>query len=77
LAGEPLRIHSASVGAAAGVRPLATAPGEVLRLEGDHLLVACGSGVLGITQLQRAGKRMVSAREFANAVPLSGLRFGA
>jgi methionyl-tRNA formyltransferase len=77
LAGEPLRIHSASVGAAAGVRPLATAPGEVLRLEGDHLLVACGSGVLGITQLQRAGKRMVSAREFANAVALPGLRFGA
>jgi methionyl-tRNA formyltransferase len=33
--------------------------------------------VLAIGKLQRAGKRPVSAREFANAVPLAGLRLGA
>ena len=38
--------------------------------------VACGTGVLALRELQRAGKRPVSARDFANAVNLAGLRFG-
>jgi hypothetical protein len=34
-------------------------------------------GVLAVRELQRAGKRPVSARDFANAVRLDGMRFGA
>jgi methionyl-tRNA formyltransferase len=43
------------------------APGTVLGLEGDWLAVACGSGVVGVGELQRAGRRRVPARDFANA----------
>ena len=46
-------------------------------LADDGLRVACGTGVLALRELQRAGKRPVSARDFANAVNLAGLRFGA
>jgi methionyl-tRNA formyltransferase len=47
------------------------APGAVLGLEDDMLVVACGRGRLGILELQRAGRRSMTAREFAN-----GLRAG-
>jgi methionyl-tRNA formyltransferase len=60
--------------------PVATAPaaepGTVLGLVGDALSVACGEGTVEITELQRAGRRAVSARDFLNAernVPGSGL----
>jgi methionyl-tRNA formyltransferase len=49
-------------------------PGAILGLEGDWLKVACGRGVVGISELQRAGKRRVAARDFVNAA--SGRRFG-
>ena len=41
----------------------------------DGLHVACGEGVLAVREVQRAGRRPVSARDFANAVQLAGLRF--
>jgi methionyl-tRNA formyltransferase len=44
------------------------APGTVLGLQGDALQVACGTGVLELLQLQRAGRKAVAAREFFNAV---------
>ena len=53
------------------------APGTLLGIADDGLRVACGEGVLAVRELQRAGKRPVSARDFANAVRLAGLRFGA
>jgi methionyl-tRNA formyltransferase len=71
-AGEPLRILRANlVDAVAG-----SAPGTLLGLGEDGLHVACGEGVLAVREVQRAGKRPVSARDFANAVRLDGLRFG-
>jgi methionyl-tRNA formyltransferase len=74
LAGEPLRLWRARV-----TDPDAQAgePGTLLGLVEDGLRVACGAGVLAVSELQRAGKRPVSARDFANAVRLTGLRFGA
>ena len=45
----------------------------MLGLRGDALQVACGQGVLAIGRLQRAGRRPVGAREFANGVALDGL----
>lgn len=73
LAGESLRLLRAVV-ADAGAP--AAEPGTVLGLADDGLRVACGTGVLAVRELQRAGKRPVSARDFANAMRLAGLRFG-
>jgi methionyl-tRNA formyltransferase len=53
------------------------APGTLLGLAEDGVHVACGDGVLAVSELQRAGRRPVSARDFANAVRLDGTRFGA
>lgn len=73
-AGESLRLWRARV-----ADPVARAgePGTLLGIAEDGLRVACGEGVLAVSELQRAGKRPVSARDFANAVRLNGLRFGA
>ena len=72
LAGETLRVLSALVSEA---RATEGAPGTVLGLAADGLRVACGAGVLALRELQRAGKRPVSARDFANAVRIAGMRF--
>jgi methionyl-tRNA formyltransferase len=71
-AGELLRIHDAY--AAAG--PADAAPGRWLGLEGDALRVACGTGELRVTQLQRAGRNIVAARAFMNSVGQAAERFG-
>jgi methionyl-tRNA formyltransferase len=72
LAGEGLRLLRSRV---ADAHSRDAAPGTVLGLADDGLRVACGEGVLAVNELQRAGKRPVSARDFANAVRLAGLRF--
>jgi methionyl-tRNA formyltransferase len=48
------------------------APGTILGLHDDLLLVACGKDFLGIAELQRAGRRSMSAREFANGLRATG-----
>jgi methionyl-tRNA formyltransferase len=73
LAGETLRVLKARVAASNGAE---AEPGTLLGLAEDGLRVACGEGVLAVGELQRAGKRPVSARDFANAVRLTGLRLG-
>ena len=73
LAGESLRLLRAEV---ADARAREAQPGTVLGLVDDGLRVACGTGVLAVSELQRAGKRPVSARDFANATRLAGMRFG-
>ena len=72
-AGESLRILRASVAESTGRQ---APPGTSLGLAEDGLLVACGEGVLCVRELQRPGKRPVSARDFANAVRLDGIRLG-
>jgi len=72
-AGESLRVLRARIAEPAGAHD---APGTLLGIAEDGLRVACGEGVLAVRELQRAGKRPVSARDFANAVRLAGLRFG-
>ena len=39
-------------------------PGEIVRVDGDSLTVACGEGALLLTELQRAGGRRMSAADF-------------
>jgi methionyl-tRNA formyltransferase len=51
-------------------------PGNILGLEGEQLLVQCGQGRLALIKLQLAGRRIVTAREFAGAQSVAGSRFG-
>jgi methionyl-tRNA formyltransferase len=85
MAGAPLRIWQAEALAAPAEAPVAGAvhraalpppPGTVLGLEDGRLLVACGAGVLAIGQLQSAGRRVVSAADFAHAHAIDALKFG-
>ena len=46
------------------------APGEVLA-GGDELIVACGSGALALTRLQRAGKGPQAAGDFLRGFPVA------
>ena len=73
LGNETLRILRARVAEPEGVH---AEPGTLLGIADDGLRVACGEGVLAIGELQRAGKRPITARDFANAVRIAGLRFG-
>ena len=69
LAGEPIKIWRARAVPGEG------APGTVIRA-GDELIVACGSGALLIHELQRAGGRRLTARDFLRGWPLPvGTRF--
>ena len=43
------------------------APGTVLD---DHLTIACGDGAVRLTEVQRAGKKTMTADEFLRGVPL-------
>jgi methionyl-tRNA formyltransferase len=69
LGDEQVRVHRAralpDAPSPAGASP---APGALLGLEDGMLVVACGHGRLGILELQRAGRRSVTAREFANGL---------
>lgn len=49
-------------------------PGTVLRCDHAGLRVACGEGQVQITELQRSGGRRMSAQDFCNARPLTGLQ---
>jgi len=52
-------------------------PGEILRFDADGIDVACGRGMLKITELQKAGGKRLSAGEFLRGSALaSGERFG-
>ena len=74
---EPLAaaVAAAAVDGAAG----APAPGTILSATSAGIEVATGAGVLRLTRVQPAGRRIVAAHEFANAAggTLIGARFGA
>ncbi|HEX4025559.1 MAG TPA: methionyl-tRNA formyltransferase [Steroidobacteraceae bacterium] len=55
----------------------AAAPGTVLAVKEDQLHVGCGRGVLAVTKLQLAGRRVLGAREFAGGAAPLGERLGA
>jgi methionyl-tRNA formyltransferase len=70
--GESLRV----LGARAEDVDGEAVPGTVIGVRDDAIVVACGRGALHITQLQRAGRRVVSARDFANSCAIAGQRLG-
>jgi len=52
-------------------------PGDILRFGADGIDVACGTGMLTITELQKAGGKRLSAAEFLRGSALApGARFG-
>jgi methionyl-tRNA formyltransferase len=79
--GEQVRIHRAqplelrtleeSAARLLTERALTATPGSILGLHHELLVVRCGSGLLGVAELQRAGRRSVSAREFANSLAVA------
>jgi methionyl-tRNA formyltransferase len=74
--GQQLRIWQAEALAASGSCAEPVPSGTVIGLDGGRLLVACGEGRLAIERLQCAGRRVVSAADFAHGRALAGLRFG-
>jgi methionyl-tRNA formyltransferase len=80
--GRQLRIWEANPSveaaatAAAGADPRVGQPGDIMGVEPDQLLVQCGQGRLSLRKLQLAGRRIVTAREFASGQALAGSRFG-
>ena len=52
-------------------------PGQVLVVEEAGITVACGEGVLRLTELQRPGGKRLSARQFLQGTPIDvGSMFG-
>ncbi|STQ89072.1 methionyl-tRNA formyltransferase [Iodobacter fluviatilis] len=71
LTGQALKIWQATV------CPQSGAPGTVLAADKDGLLVACGSGSLRITELQKAGSKRVTAAAFLSGNSIeAGLKLG-
>jgi methionyl-tRNA formyltransferase len=73
LDGEQLRVFAASLGPASQT---GAAPGEVVEMRDDGIWVQCGRGLLALQQLQRPGRRTVSAAEFIRGTQLTGQRLG-
>jgi len=59
-------LHSAVVSA----DDTPASPGTIVRATGDQLHVACGSGVLALTQVKPEGRRPMPARAFLNGAGL-------
>ena len=82
LGGEQLRIYAAeaemprsgSQSSRTGGDPLD--PGTIIDIQGDSMLVSCGTGVLSVTEVQLAGRRPVGVRDFSNSRALAGRRLG-
>jgi methionyl-tRNA formyltransferase len=69
LAGAPVKIWRAAVEAGSGV------PGEVIAADRNGLVVACGSGMLRLLEVQAAGGKRVEAAAFVAGRALAALSF--
>jgi methionyl-tRNA formyltransferase len=68
LGDEVIKLWRASVDNTASPHP---APGTVLSADAQGVRVACGEGVLCVTELQRAGGKRLSAADFLHGFPLT------
>ena len=72
---ESLKLWRAQTGP--GPAPGGVAPGTILAVDDLNVAVACGEGVLGLTQLQRAGGKRLAVADFRRGFSLSpGMVFG-
>jgi methionyl-tRNA formyltransferase len=51
-------------------------PGAIVAVLDDFVLVQCGQGRLRVLEVQRPGRRRVSARDYAHGMSLPGRRLG-
>jgi methionyl-tRNA formyltransferase len=76
LRGEPVKLVRVEVLQEPAAEPSAAVPGTILGIFGGRdgrLAVACGEGtVLGISELQRPGRKPLRASDFANGERLRG-----
>lgn len=74
--GEQLRVFEARAEEGDG-SPIADDVGTITSVRDDAIVVQCGVGQLALRQLQRPGRRVVSAADFARSLPqLTGRRLG-
>jgi methionyl-tRNA formyltransferase len=64
LAGEPVKAWRGTTEAGSG------RPGQVLAADSSGIVVACGEGVLRLTELQKPGSRRVGVADFLNGSSL-------
>ena len=73
LSGERIRINQATAGTQRFEGLSEKLPGEIIAVEKDTILVACGAdkqrGVLAITQMQLPGKKPLTIKEILNGKP--------
>lgn len=74
--GEQLRVLKAKAEMGDSPSVGGQPPGTILSVSESAVLVQCGMGRLALQEVQRPGKRPVSARDFANTAPLVGRRLG-
>ncbi|MDP1902543.1 MAG: methionyl-tRNA formyltransferase [Rubrivivax sp.] len=65
LAGQPVKLWRGRVVPGAG------GPGQVLQASDGRLVLACGQGALELLELQLAGGRRITAREFLQRHPMA------
>lgn len=46
-------------------------PGEVVAASGDELAIACGNGILRVSEIQPEGKRRLSVRDYLNGAKIA------
>jgi methionyl-tRNA formyltransferase len=75
--GEQLRVLHATAEPDESGRLAGQPPGTILLLSERAMLVQCGLGRLAVFEVQRAGRKPVSARDFANGGARVGQTLGA
>jgi methionyl-tRNA formyltransferase len=65
LKGEVIKVWRAEAAAGSG------APGTVLAVEASGIVVACGTGALRLTELQKPGGRRLPAADFLRGSPVA------
>jgi len=73
---EQLRILRARARSSESSLAAGHPPGTVLAVSDNAILIQCGEGQLAVQEIQRPGKRPVSARDFANTAALVGRSLG-
>ena len=79
LGGEQLRIfaaHVVPVGNVSSKVSRSCDPGVIVAENEESLIVRCGQGDLALTEVQRPGRRPVSARDYAQGLSLVGRQLG-
>jgi methionyl-tRNA formyltransferase len=78
LGGQQLRIFAARAAEPIGAEPEAKIrdPGTIIGVHDGSMWIQCGRGVLAVSEVQRPGRRPVSAGDFSNTLSLPGRRLG-